>query len=214
MLINILTLITLGHPAAAFWEAARAAAEKAADSEMIIDSVKELSDSVADENELTKHLSQLNKTSSDLRNSLMDIGYTSDEVEEIMKGESNVGDIATSISRTARRISRGKNLIKKIGILTAGSPAAVTATQTMEMNGSLQEILVELQHQRIDREQQKDEKRIAEMKVRLAEKRKQAFYKKQFAMMQRSSSKEATSFFPFKVEDQQKNSSLFGSWDN
>jgi hypothetical protein len=187
---------------ATIWNDTKQIAEKAADAEIILDAVSELSESVADETDLAKQLESARQKSSALRNSLSDLNLTNDEINEILKGdEVAIEDIASTLNRTSRRIKKAKELKLKFAKYSAGTPAAVNAVQTMEMNQTLREIHSELTRQRIDRQIEKENKRGLIVDEMIAEKRKEAFFKRQFAMMERSSRINNVSFFPFEKKE-------------
>jgi len=186
---------------AQLWTDAKNMADSAASVTYLTESITELADSISDESELRNHLNEVKKTSSDIQNTLRDLQYTDSEINDIFSGSnSSTQDISNNISRTARRINRAKELVKKIAQITSAKPEAVTAAQTMEMNQTLQNIEMELQHQRMDREMNKDIQRSEMLKEKLAQKRKEAFFKRQFALMQDSSKTTSGSFFPFKTD--------------
>lgn len=209
-------LLLVSHTCHAFWNDAKEAAEKAADIEIITDAITDLSEAVSDEKELSNHLNSVKKSSADVRGTLRDLNYTHEEIDDLLKGdELAIEDLSGTISRTARRIKRAKNLGQKIGLLTAGSPEAVTAVQSLEMNQTLREIHSELAHQRMDRQIEKDKQRAEILEKRVAEKKKEAFFKKQFALMEKSSRIGTVSYFPFKdngkTESKDSRNSIF-SW--
>jgi hypothetical protein len=187
---------------AGIWADAKQAAEKAADAEILLDAVNELSETVADESDLNKQLGSARQKSTELRSSLRELNLTKEEIDDVLQGDQMaLDDIANTITRTSRRIKKAKDLKSKFAKYAAGTPAAVNAVQTMEMNQTLREIHTELTHQRIDRQIEKENKRGLVVEEMIEEKRKEAFFKRQFSLMDRSSRINNVSFFPFENSD-------------
>ena len=190
----------------------KSAAEKMADTEIIIDAVNELVQETTDDDELNNHLKTLRQKNADIRSTLMDLNYTNEEIEDLIHGdEISAANLASTIARTTRRIQRARQLKSKLSLLTSGSPAAVNAVQSIQMNQTLREIHSELAHQRMDRQIEIDNRRAAILEEKVAEKQKEAFFKKQFSLMQKSSRINNVSFFPFqeKTETKSKGISFF-----
>lgn len=195
----LFAILISSNPCFAMWDQAKELAEKASDMTAISEAITELSTTISDENDLNNHLEIVKKSSSDLRQTLQDLDYTQTEIEEILQGDQTaIADLASTITRTNNRIKRAKSLADKLAAIKILSPEAVTATQSLEMNQTLREINSELAHQRMDRQLEKDRKRATLVQEQLERKKKDAFFKRQFSLMEKSSRLNNVSYHPFK----------------
>ncbi len=195
----LFVILISGNSCFAMWGQAKELAEKAADMSAISEAITELSTTISEENDLNNHLDIVKKSSSELRQTLQDLDYTQTEIDEILKGDqSAITDLANTITRTNNRIKRAKSLVNKVLAKQIASPEAVTATQSLEMSQTLREINSELAHQRMDRQLEKDRKRSTLVQEQIERKKKEAFFKRQFSLMEKSSRLNNVSYHPFK----------------
>lgn len=196
----VLSILLSCPNAFSFWEVVKSSTEKAADTEMLLDAINDLSTTITDENELNQQLETVKRSSKELRGYLSDLNYTSDEIDAILQGDlSRTADLTTSLSRTTRRIQRGKNLIKKLATISAGSPEAVTATQAIDMNRTLGDIHSELLKARMDRELQRDRERASDIERKVTVAKRKAFFARQYELMGARNKEGEAAFFPFNI---------------
>ncbi len=192
----LFSLLLYSNTSSAFFSAASDIADRAISAELVIDSVQELSETVYDDADLYAQLKAVQSQSKEIRETIRYVGNTSDEIEALLKEDDYfVRDMASTISRVANRIKKGKALVKKAGILSKGGVEAVTATEVMKTNNILQEM--NLKDVSKDLEKHREKQRLALIKIKKdADKKK--FFDEQFALMSKRQ-KGSLTYSPFSV---------------
>lgn len=163
----------------------------------ILDVAQEVGDTADEDTPL------VNESKSDIqtmRRDLKELGYTADEIEEVLTPYEFGSTInANSIRKLNRHIQRIKNLHKKIILASGlkGTPDGITARESIQSNVTLQQIHSELVYDRILREKKEATLKKQELKDKIREEKS---IKKELASNDTDSKKIfGYSFGPFKI---------------
>ena len=196
----LFSLLFYSNTSSAFFSAASDITDRAISAELVIDSIQELSETVYDDADLYAQLNSVQAQSKEIRETIRYVGNTSDELEALLKEDDYfVRDMASTISRVANRIKKGKALVKKAGVLSKGGVEAVTATEVMKTNNILQEM--NLKEVSKDLEKHREKQRLSLIKIRKdADKKK--FFDEQFELMSKKRTGSLT-YSPFSFSKSQ-----------
>jgi hypothetical protein len=164
----------------------------------ILDTVQEVGETVDEDTPL------IDESRSDIvsiRRDLKDLGYTAEEIEDVMAPYEFGQTVNTnSIRKMNRNIQRIKNMHKRI-LLTSGlkgTPDGITARESIQSNVTLQQIHSELVYDRMLREKKETSAKKQELKEKIHEEKS---IKKELATNDADSKKIfGYTFSPFKIE--------------
>lgn len=164
----------------------------------VLDTVQEVGETIDEDTPL------VDDTRSDIltmRHDLKELGYTNNEIEELMSPYEFGHQINTeSIRKLNRQVRRIKNLHKRILLSSGlkGTPDGITARESIQSNVTLQQIHSELVYDRMLREKKERTEKKQDLKGRIEEEK---FLKSELAANDSDSKKIfGYPFSPFKIE--------------
>ncbi len=174
--------------------------ENLMDKALILDSVVELAEEVNVHAETVEQISNLSEEIRDIRRILREIEWTADEIDYVVNPQmKSYEQIYRNIRALTRYIRRTKNLAKKLGVYPKASASAVAASEQMQTNAVLNEMLSQRYRETAQREQEKMQK----LRDQIAHyKKEQEFVKTQYDYINRHSKNNGFGYYhPYSIAD-------------
>lgn len=148
---TILTVLFISIKSHAMWSMVKDTTDKMFNVELLSEAIIEVAEQSENASNLITDIESIRKTIWDTQNELLELEYTHEEINELIGPDlKRLNTLTDSLFLISKTMKKGKDLTKRIALMTGANPDTITASEAIRANQNLNEINNGIQEMRND----------------------------------------------------------------